>query len=147
MLVQPKGSVDVSSLVRNAGGQRARAVSARTSFLRPVTALIAASALSGGNRARDEKRWREAAAAYAKYLRLNPDAADIWAQFGHCLKESGNPAEAEKAYVKALELDPQNPDTLLHLGRIKLALNDQGWAMIYFERAVAFASPSLDAAS
>jgi cytochrome c-type biogenesis protein CcmH/NrfG len=114
-------------------------------FIRPLTRLAAARALSSGNKARDEKRWGEAAEAYAKYLRLRPDAAVIWVQCGHCLKEIGKAEEAEKAYLKGQELDPENPDTLLHLGRLKLAMNDDAMAGRYFERAAAFPSPSWDA--
>lgn len=119
----------------------------RTTFLRPVKALLAGRARSSGNRARDQKRWRDAIEAYSKFLRVEPDAANIWVQLGHCLKESGNVEEAEKAYRKALELEPENPDTLLHVGRIKVSLNDPASAAQYFERAAALASPSLAAAT
>ena len=84
----------------------------------------------------------EAIEAYNTYLAHRPGAASIWMQLGHCLKESGNTPEAEKAYLKALELEPENPDTLLHVGRIKLSLNDPASAQQYFERAAAVASPS-----
>ena len=117
-----------------------------TSELQALRTKQADDVLSVADKYRDQKRWVEAIVAYETFLRLRPGAAHIWVQLGHCLKESGNPAEAEKAYIKALELDPQNPDTLLHLGRIKEALNDPASAAVYFERATAIASPSLDAA-
>ena len=103
------------------------------------------SALSVADKARDEKRWVEAIVAYETFLRLRPGAAHIWVQLGHCLRESGNPAEAEKAYIKALELDPENPDTLLHLGRAAQSMNDPATAARYFQRAAMAPSPSVDA--
>ena len=105
----------------------------------------AVSALSAADKARDEKRWVEAIEAYETFLRLRPGAARIWVQLGHALQESGKAHEAEKAYLKALELDPENPDTLLHLGRIKRTMNDPEAAVRYFEQAAAFPSPSLNA--
>ncbi len=141
-----RDTFDARSFVRDAARPRAGAAHFARLLVSPLTALIAASALSAGNRARDQRLWREAAAAYAKYLRLKPGSADIWVQFAHCVRESGNPAGAEEAYLRALELEPDNPDTVLHVGRFKLALNDAASAATYFERATAFASPSLDAA-
>src|SRR5271166_819021 len=141
-----RDTFDARSFVRDAARPRAGAAHFAGLLLSPLTALIAAPALSAGNRARDQRLWREAAAAYAKYLRLKPASADIWVQFAHCVRESGNPAGAEEAYLRALELEPDNPDTVLHVGRVKLALNDPASAATYFERATAFASPSLDAA-
>ena len=146
MSVQSRYSFDARSFVRDAARPGGGAAHFASLLLSPLTALIAAPALSAGNRARDQARWPEAAAAYAKYLRLKPAAADIWVQFAHCVKESGNPAGAEEAYLRALELEPDNPDTVLHLGRVKLALNDAASAATYLERAAAFSSPSLDAA-
>ncbi len=128
------------------GGPSAKPVSPLLPFLRPVAARIARRAASAGNKARDEKRWGDAAEAYAKFLRLRPNSPAVWAQLGHCLKEGGNPAAAEAAYLKAMELDPKNPDIILHVGRIKLALNDPAAAAHYLERAASIDSPSLSAA-
>ena len=128
------------------GGPSAKPVSPLLPFLRPVAARIARRAASAGNKARDEKRWGDAAEAYAKFLRLRPNSPAVWAQLGHCLKEGGNPAAAEAAYLKAMELDPENPDIILHVGRIKLALNDPAAAAHYLERAASIDSPSLSAA-
>ncbi len=146
MSVHSNGSIDASSLVGDAGSLNERKANRRTFFLRPLTARAASRAVSAGNKARDERRWGDAAAAYANFLRLRPETAAVWAQLGHCLKESGNLTEAEAAYLKAMELDPENPDIILHVGRTRLALNDRASAAHYLERAASFASPSLDAA-
>ena len=128
-----------TQVLSGVGGEPgAKAASPLLPFLKPLTGLVASRARSAGNRARDHGRWRNATEAYAKFLRLRPDSASIWVQYGHCLKEGGSAAEAEKAYLKALELDPANPDTLLHVGRVKLALNDPAAAASYLERAASF---------
>ena len=88
------------------GDQSAKAASPLLPFLKPLTWLVASRARSAGNKARDEKHWRDAAEAYARFLRLRPNSAAVWTQLGHCLKESGDPAGAEGAYLQALELDP-----------------------------------------
>lgn len=69
-----------------------------------------------GDRARDERRWAEAAASYEKALEQNSELPHIWVQFGHALKESGSLAEAEAAYRKSIELSPGLSDTHLQLG-------------------------------
>ena len=50
-----------------------------------------------------------------------PSFADAWNNLGTCLRELKRPEEAETVYRKALELGPNNPDTLDNLA---LALKD-----------------------
>jgi predicted TPR repeat methyltransferase len=74
--------------------------------------------LAMADRARDNKRWAEAAALYRVYLALRPRAPAIWVQFGHMLKESGQIVEAETAYRQSLMLQPDSADAYLHLGHL-----------------------------
>ncbi len=60
--------------------------------------------------------------------------------------DRANLADAEKAYGKALEFDPDNADALLRIGRIKQSINDPAAAERFFGRAAALPSPSADAA-
>ncbi|HJU19187.1 MAG TPA: tetratricopeptide repeat protein [Stellaceae bacterium] len=76
-----------------------------------------------GNRARDLRRWEEAAGHYQKALAIEPERAAIWVQYGHALKEMGDPAAAERAYRRALAVAPDLADTHLQLGH---ALKLQG---------------------
>lgn len=71
-----------------------------------------------GDRARDERRWLEAAHAYQDYLRTAPNDIAIWAQLGHSLKESGDLAGGEAAYRAGLSRDPDDADLHLHLGHV-----------------------------
>src|SRR5205807_567464 len=69
------------------------------------------------------RQWVLAARLYCKALDRNPTNAPIWVQYGHALKESGDPAEAERAYRTALSYTPAVADTHLQLGH---ALKLQG---------------------
>ncbi len=79
--------------------------------------------VSRADRARDAGEWARAARHYRQALRAMPEAAAIWVQYGHALKESGNIAEAEAAYRRSLALRPEIADTHLQLGH---ALKLQG---------------------
>ena len=75
------------------------------------------SGLVRADRARDHGDWRRAARYYQKALAEEPDAAAVWVQYGHSLKEMGDLAAAEAAYRKSLQYDPDAADTWLQLGR------------------------------
>ncbi len=67
-----------------------------------------------------------------------PGDGPIWVQLGHMLKEGGRQSEALLAYGQALELNPGDPDLLLHLGHALLATgNSQGGIERLREAAVA----------
>ena len=74
-------------------------------------------------RAQEARRWELAAQHYRGALADMPNAPEMWVQYGHALKESGNVAEAETAYRKSIDLDPDSADAHLHLGH---ALKLQG---------------------
>lgn len=71
-------------------------------------------------RARD---WATAARHYRRALRRVPGQPEVWAQYGHVLREAGNAAGAEAAYRRAIALDPQVGEWHLFLGQ---ALTRQG---------------------
>ncbi len=104
-----------------------------------------AEILSLGDRARDERRFADAVDAYKAYLRLQPGEANIWIQLGHCQKESDRPDDAEQAYLRSLELDPDNAVALLHLGLLKLSAGDLASAASCLERATTTPFPSEEA--
>jgi tetratricopeptide (TPR) repeat protein len=74
-------------------------------------------------RAQEARRWELAARHYREVLADMSNAPEIWVQYGHALKESGNVIEAEMAYRKSLDLDPDSADAHLQLGH---ALKIQG---------------------
>ena len=79
--------------------------------------------MARADRARDRREWSTAARYYAESLRMNGDNPGAWVQYGHALKEGGDPAAAETAYRKSLDIDSRSSDTHLQLGH---ALKLQG---------------------
>jgi glycosyltransferase involved in cell wall biosynthesis len=71
---------------------------------------------SEGDRLRDARHWKEAAASYAAYLEVKADDWPIWVQYGHCLKEAGDVAGGLTAYRRALTLEQNDSDLHLQIG-------------------------------
>ncbi|MFC7474405.1 glycosyltransferase [Dankookia sp. GCM10030260] len=72
--------------------------------------------LGEGDRLRDRRAWADAAEAYGQYLRLRGEDGPIWVQYGHCLKESGDPKGALLCYREAEKLLPDDSDLCLQIG-------------------------------
>ena len=66
------------------------------------------------------KRTNEAVEIYATLTHRVPDEALYWGNFGTALRASGRFDEAEQAYVRALQLQPGNPDFLASMGFLDL---------------------------
>lgn len=64
---------------------------------------------------RDERRWKDAEAAYASALELYPYQRSYWVQKGHCAKEAGADLRAEIAYRSAIALGEPEMDVREHL--------------------------------
>ena len=119
-------------------------VKAAASFNRSWDTKVA-QLLSDADRARDERRWRDAAKHYGAYLESRPQDAAIWVQYGHALKESGDLDAAEAAYKQSLTLSPEVADTHLQLGHLcKLKRNFSG-AIAAYREALRIDSKLLDA--
>jgi tetratricopeptide (TPR) repeat protein len=69
-------------------------------------------------RASKAGQWSRAAQLYRRALRRVPDAPEVWIQYGHALKESGEAAAAEAAYRRAMELDPDTAEWHFFLGHV-----------------------------
>lgn len=81
--------------------------------------------VSKADMARDTMQWADAARLYDSALRLQPGNSSIWVQYGHAAKESGDHDGAERAYLRAIEIEPL-ADTYLQLGHLyKLAQRTQ----------------------
>jgi tetratricopeptide (TPR) repeat protein len=84
---------------------------------------VAGRSILRAERAQEARNWKLAVRYYRKALAEMPNMPEMWIQYGHALKESGNAAEAEAAYRKSLDLDPDSADAHLQLGH---ALKIQG---------------------
>jgi tetratricopeptide (TPR) repeat protein/SAM-dependent methyltransferase/uncharacterized protein YbaR (Trm112 family) len=83
---------------------------------RSVPRLRREGLITRADRAQVARQWPLAARLYRKALDRNPDNPPIWVQYGHALKEAGDPAAAEHAYRTALSYAPGVADTNLQLG-------------------------------
>lgn len=74
--------------------------------------------LATADNARDQGEWTRAGLLYRQYVDARPDAAPIWVQLGHALKETGDLSGAELAYRHSLALDRGVADTHVQIGHI-----------------------------
>jgi hypothetical protein len=88
------------------------------------------SSITLADRARDAGQWELAARHYREALARNPHNPPIWVQYGHVMKQWGHVAEAECAYRRAIELNPNIADA-----HVQHALKEQGGA---FKAAAAY---------
>ena len=88
-----------------------------------------------GDRARDAKRWHEAAAHYQEFLKHHPDDADIRVQLGNCLKEDGKLAEALAAYDLAIQLNDKSADTYLQRGHLLKIMGRTSDAVVEYRKS------------
>jgi ADP-heptose:LPS heptosyltransferase/tetratricopeptide (TPR) repeat protein len=101
--------------------------------------------IGSADRARDERRFRDAAALYAEALRLEPDLGPIHVQAGHMFKEAGEFEQAEHHYNEALKLMPDDADLTLQLGHFYKVLGRPDRAHVCYTRAVELAPVLADA--
>jgi ADP-heptose:LPS heptosyltransferase len=90
-----------------------------------------------GDKARDERRFAEAATFYAEAARLMPQRAGLHVQHGHMLKEAGFLERAERAYTVALRLTPDDADLALQVGHFYKVAGRFDEAARSYERALA----------
>lgn len=69
-----------------------------------------------GDKCRDKRKWKQAAAAYRAVVQHDAQNGAIWMQLGHAYKEANALDLAGPAYLEALALSPNDPDCHLQLG-------------------------------
>lgn len=72
-----------------------------------------------GNANRDFKYLGAAAAAYRRAVEANPDDFKSWSNLGHTLYDLGYLRESKEATMKALSLDPSQPNPLCNMSLIE----------------------------
>ncbi|WP_223542178.1 CheR family methyltransferase [Pseudomonas sp. BF-RE-26] len=83
----------------------------------------------------DEGKSAEARAACESYLRSHEPVAQVFYWLGLLSDVAGNTLEAQGFYRKALYLEPQHPEALMHLAGLLLAQGDAMGARRLQERA------------
>lgn len=95
--------------------------------------------LARATAARDEGRFRDAAALYLEAIRLDPQRGGVHVQAGHMFKESGDYPAAERHYRAAAALLPDNADLALQFGHLYKLWGRLGDARAAYDRALALA--------
>ena len=98
--------------------------------------LFRPRAFAAADRARNARDWSEAARLYRRGLRRDAGNFAGWVQLGHALKEQGDLAGAEEAYLAALALDPFEPDLLLNIGHLLKMQGRSAEATSFYIRAL-----------
>ena len=80
-----------------------------------------------------------------KFLELNPEDANVWAELGHLYFDTHRFEEAIEAYQRSLAIEPDNPAVLTDLGVMYRRSGDSKKAVQTFDQAVA-ASPGFETA-
>ncbi len=74
---------------------------------------------------------------FAKAVELNENLPDGWSYYGQALFATGDLAGSRKAFLKALDHDPNDFQANLHVGAMYRLDQDYDHAMPYFQRAEA----------
>ena len=102
--------------------------------------------ITRADRARAAGEWQLAAGLYRVALDRTPHNPPIWIQYGHALKECGNPAEAEAAYRIAIAYKPADADAHLQLGHALKLQGKRGEAEAAYRQAWMLDRSSAEAA-
>lgn len=107
-----------------------------TGFSRPAAALSDAAALLASIAAlANEGKSAEARAACEQYLRNHEPVAQVFYWLGLLSDVAGSALEAQGFYRKALYLEPQHPEALVHLAALLASKGDAAGARRLQERA------------
>jgi Flp pilus assembly protein TadD len=79
----------------------------------------------------------QAVPAYEKLARQFPHLARIWLEYGAAAAGAGQPDLADRAWNKALELEPRNSEFMLQIGHQYQTLRQPEKARASFEKAAA----------
>jgi tetratricopeptide (TPR) repeat protein len=80
-------------------------------------------------------RFAEAAQCFAAALRIEPNDAHVWHDFGTALRKSGRDEAAFDAFRNALSIDPTRAESYLNLGNLLIDAGQLDDAVNCFERA------------
>ncbi|MBN2287942.1 MAG: fused MFS/spermidine synthase [Candidatus Glassbacteria bacterium] len=81
----------------------------------------------------EARRW------FREVVAIRPGYAEAWFQLGVCEELLGNPAASERNFLRALEIHPASPQTLINLGLWAYRRNDLDRALGYYRQAVKIA--------
>lgn len=106
----------------------------------------AAELIRKADRAKNAGAWGQAADFYHQALKLVPERAGTWVQYGHVLRENEDPTAAAQAYVEAIARRPDVGETHLYLARALLLTGALGEAELALKAALEI-DPALEPAA
>jgi ADP-heptose:LPS heptosyltransferase len=98
---------------------------------------MADALVSRADKARDDRRYRDAASLYAEAIRTGAATGPIHVQAGHMFKEAGELSAAERHYVAASRLMPNDADLALQMGHFFKTSARLPDAELHYRRAIA----------
>jgi arylsulfatase A-like enzyme/regulator of sirC expression with transglutaminase-like and TPR domain len=107
--------------------------------LRRVDLRRFAAELSNFQEARElfsARRFDDALGEYDAFIAAYPDSSLAHQERGQVLRSMGRLDDAEKAFARAMALDPRDPISALALGNIALAKEDFGRAEAFFKTSI-----------
>ena len=121
---------------------RAGVVSAADLYKRgPATTKL----FSKAEEALNKRDYDQAVSFFQQILKLDAGDYQSWTELATVYLLQKNSAEAEKAYLRAIEIQPAYLLALINLGRLRLSLKNFDGAIDIFTRAVTVKSDSGDA--
>jgi cytochrome c-type biogenesis protein CcmH/NrfG len=121
---------------------RAGIVSAADLYQRsPATEKL----FSKAEQAFDNKDYTQAVSLFQETLRLDPVDYQSWTELGTVYLKQNDIAEAERAYARAVEIQPSYLLALIDLGKLRLALKNYDGAIEILTRAIKVRPDSADA--
>lgn len=83
------------------------------------------------------RKFTEAADYFERAIHGGGDLSSNYANLGLALRKLGRRAEAEKALLRSLELDPQKVEAMVNLGQLHKESKNNEKALEYFKKALA----------
>lgn len=90
-----------------------------------------------GDALRKEQKWQDAAMAYRESLGYKNDIGAVWVNFGVCLVQLGDFVPARDAFLKAVDMLPNDPRPYENLGTLYHSRGYDAKAMDYFVESLA----------
>jgi chemotaxis protein methyltransferase WspC len=110
---------------------------------KPEAAVLRTDGLAEAQRLADQGRIEEAAVACQAHLRLHGPSAPAFYLFGLLRDACGNSVDAETYYRKALYLDPEHNDAIMHLALLMDGRERPADALVLRKRAKRLTSKSV----
>ena len=105
-------------------------------FFKKILGKSSAFYRDGVNLLVNEKRFTDAIGAFDKALEIDNNLAYVWNDRGTCFREIGDYTNALKSLLRAVELEPENPEYLFNLGETLEMIGTRNMSNKYLDSAI-----------